>query len=54
MELENIILSKVSQAQKTKNGMFSSYGDFRSRANTAMLLDLGHTLRGEHIREVWG
>jgi hypothetical protein len=25
MELENIILSKVSQAQKTKNCMFSSY-----------------------------
>jgi hypothetical protein len=23
MELENIILSKVSQAQKTKNGIFS-------------------------------
>jgi hypothetical protein len=28
--------------------------DFRSRANTAMLLDLGHMTRGEHIWEVWG
>jgi hypothetical protein len=34
MELENIILSEVSQAQKTKNRS-SSYVDFRSRANTA-------------------
>jgi hypothetical protein len=54
MELENIILSEVSQAQKTKNHMFSLICDFRSRANTVMLLDLGHTLRGERIWEVWG
>jgi hypothetical protein len=54
MELENIILSDVSQAQKTKNSIFSLNVDFRSRANTAMLLDLGHILRGEHIWEVWG
>jgi hypothetical protein len=54
MELENIILSEVSQAQKTKNHMFSSYEDFRSRAKVVMLLDLGHMLRGEHIWELWG
>jgi hypothetical protein len=54
MELVNIILSEVSQAEKTKNHMFSSYVDFRSRENKAMLLDLGHMTRGEHIREVWG
>jgi hypothetical protein len=54
MELEKIIVREVSQAQKTKNHMFSLISDFRSRANTAMLLDLGHMLRGEHIREVWG
>jgi hypothetical protein len=29
-----------------------SYADFRSRANAAMWLDLGHTIRGEHTREV--
>jgi hypothetical protein len=29
-----------------------SYAHFRSRANTAMVLDLGHMTRGEHIREV--
>jgi hypothetical protein len=28
-----------------------SYAVFRSRANTAMLLDLGHMTRGEHIQE---
>jgi hypothetical protein len=24
------------------------------KGNAAMLLDFGHTLRGEHIREEWG
>jgi hypothetical protein len=54
MELENIVLSKVSQAQKTKIIHSPSYADFRSRANAVTLLDLGHTLRGEHIWEEWG
>jgi hypothetical protein len=54
MELENIILSEVSQVWKTKNSVFSLYADFRSKAKAVMFLDLGHTLRGEHIREVWG
>jgi hypothetical protein len=40
IELENIILSEVSQAQKTRNHMFSSYVDIRSRENAAMWLDL--------------
>jgi hypothetical protein len=52
MELGNIILSEVSQAQKTNNICSLSYADFRSRANTAMWLDLGHMIRGEHTREV--
>jgi hypothetical protein len=34
MELENIILSEVSLAQKTKNRCSPSYVDIRSRANT--------------------
>jgi hypothetical protein len=54
MELENIILSEVSQTQKTRNHCSPSYVDFRSRANTAMLLDLDHMTRGEHIWEIWG
>jgi hypothetical protein len=49
MELENIILSEVSQAQKTKIICSPSYADFRSRANAAMWLDLYHMIRGEHI-----
>jgi hypothetical protein len=43
MELENIILSKASQAQKT------SYVDFRSKITAVILLDRGHMLRGERI-----
>jgi hypothetical protein len=57
MELQfhqNIILSKVSQTQEIKIVCSPSYVVFRSRANTAMWLDLGHITRGEHIREVWG
>jgi hypothetical protein len=28
--------------------------DFRSRENAVVLLNLSHTLRREHIKEVWG
>jgi hypothetical protein len=52
--LVNIIPSEVSHAKKTEIVCSPSYADFRSRASTAMLLDLGHMLRGEHIWEVWG
>jgi hypothetical protein len=52
MELENIILSEVSQAQKTKIVCSPSYVDFRSRAISAMWLELDHMTRGEHIREI--
>jgi hypothetical protein len=54
MELENIILSEVSQLRRPKILCSPSYADFRSRANTAMLLDLGHITRGEHIWEIRG
>jgi hypothetical protein len=62
MELENIILSKVSQAKFSKGQKkfrrpklicSPSYADFRSRTNTATWLDLGHMIRDEHIPEVW-
>jgi hypothetical protein len=52
MELENIILSKVSQVQKTKNRMLSLICNFRSIANAAMWSDLDQMTRGEHIREI--
>jgi hypothetical protein len=42
MELENIILSKVIQAQKTKNHMFSLICDYRPKTNAVILLDMGH------------
>jgi hypothetical protein len=54
MELENTILSEVSQAQKTKIECSPSYAVFRSRTNAAMWLDLDLMRRGEHIWEVWG
>jgi hypothetical protein len=31
-----------------------SHADFRSWGNTVIWLDLGHMIRGEQIREVWG
>jgi hypothetical protein len=52
MELENIILSEVSQAQKTRIVCSPSYVNFRSRANAAMWLELDHKTRGEHIQEI--
>jgi hypothetical protein len=54
MELENILLSEFSQAQKTKIVCSPSYADFRSRAYRAMWSNLGHMIRGEHTREVRG
>jgi hypothetical protein len=47
MELQNIILSEVSQAQKAKNCMFSLIANYRLKTNALILLDKVHTLRGE-------
>jgi hypothetical protein len=52
MELENITLNKVIQAQKIKNHMFSLICDIRSRANTTRGLDFDHMMKREHTREV--
>jgi hypothetical protein len=51
MELENIILSKVSPAQKAKDHMFSFIFGLRHKTNALILLDMGYTLRGECIQE---
>jgi hypothetical protein len=51
MELENIILSKVSQGQKAKNHVFPHMQIYRPKINAVILLDMGHTLRGEYIQE---
>jgi hypothetical protein len=54
MELENIILSEVSQDRRSRIVCYFLYVDFRFRANPAMLFDLSHMLRGELIWMVWG
>jgi hypothetical protein len=51
MELENIILSKVSRLRRPKIVCSSSYVDYRLKINAVILLDMGHMLRGEHIEE---
>jgi hypothetical protein len=51
MELENIILSEVSQAKRPKLVYSPSYADFRPKTNAVILFDLGHTLSGGHIHE---
>jgi hypothetical protein len=52
--MKNEILSftrkwRLARLRRPKIVCSPSYADFRSRAKAAMLLDLGHTLRGEHI-----
>jgi hypothetical protein len=51
MELENIILSEGSQAQRPKIICSPSYADFRPKTKAVIFLNMGHTLRGEHIQE---
>jgi hypothetical protein len=52
MELEKIILSEVSQKLLTSSykNCSPSYSDYRPKTNAVILLDMGHTLRGVHIR----
>jgi hypothetical protein len=54
MELENIILSKVSQVRNAKITCSLSYVDYRPKTNAVILLDMGHTLRGECTQEEQG
>jgi hypothetical protein len=52
MELEHIILSEVNQAWKDKNHLFFLICE--PTINAIILLDPGHTLRGECTREEQG
>jgi hypothetical protein len=52
MELENIILVRSARLRRPKIICSPSYLDFRSRANAAVLLDLDHMIKGEHIQEI--
>jgi hypothetical protein len=51
IELENIILSKVSKLRKQKLACSLSYVDYRPKTNAVILLDMGHILRGECAQE---
>jgi hypothetical protein len=51
MELENIIISDVSQAQRSKIVCSPSYVDYRPKTNAIILLDMGHILKRERARE---
>jgi hypothetical protein len=51
MELKKIILNDISQAQKAKKSHSPSYANYRPKTNAVILLDMGHTLRGEHAQE---
>jgi hypothetical protein len=53
MELENIILSEVSLAKKTKNCMLSLISDIRSRANKTRGLNFDHKIKARtHKRDM--
>jgi hypothetical protein len=52
MDLENISLSDVSQAQKAKSQCFPFYGDYRTKTNAVMLWDTGHIKWWLHIGEM--
>jgi hypothetical protein len=54
MELENIILSEVSQTQKTKNCMFSLICELLIQGKYSNVVGLGSHDKGEHIWEVSG
>jgi hypothetical protein len=45
---------RLARIRRPKIVCSPSYAIFRPRANTAMLLDLGHMTRQEHMQEVWG
>jgi hypothetical protein len=51
MELENITLTKIVRVKRPRISYSSSYADYRLKTNTVILLDMGHTLRGDLTRE---
>jgi hypothetical protein len=40
-----------SELRRPKIICSPSYADYRPKINAVLLLDMGHTLRGEHIQE---
>jgi hypothetical protein len=47
MEQKIVILSEISQAQKVNNCLFSFIKNYRPKTSTLILLNTGHTLRGD-------
>jgi hypothetical protein len=45
---------KLVRLKRPKTARSSSYTDYRPKPNAAILLDTGHTLRGEHAWEEKG
>jgi hypothetical protein len=45
---------KLARFRKPKIICSPSYAGFRSKTNAVILLDLGHTLRGENTQEEYG
>jgi hypothetical protein len=42
---------KLARLRRPKIICSPSYADFRPKTNAVILLDMGHTLRGEHVQE---
>jgi hypothetical protein len=49
MELENIILSEVSQVQSPEISCSPLYSDYRAKTYSVILLDMGHTKGRLHM-----
>jgi hypothetical protein len=45
---------KLARLRKSKISCSLSYADYRPKRNAVILLDKGHTLRGEHAWEEYG
>jgi hypothetical protein len=50
MKVKNIILSEV-RLRRPKITCSPSYADYRPKTNAVILLDMGHTVRGDHAQE---
>jgi hypothetical protein len=44
-------LKQLARLRRPKIVCSLLYANFRPKANAVILLDMGHTLRGEHIQE---
>jgi hypothetical protein len=51
MELENIILTKLVRLRRPKISCSPSYVDYKPKTNVVILVDMGHTVKGDHTQE---